>query len=138
MTVSKLWEDRPRQVFVALCLMGVEFGLAEIRTVLLRDWSRPVPAVLAVLLVAVLALIWLYGLYRRHNWVRWMTVIVCGGGCAMAPLDVARLDDSVQIVLYWLQFAVTVPVVILLLLPVTHAWYTHAPLAPRSTGLPRG
>ena len=50
MTVSKLSEDPPRQVFVALCLMGVEFGLAVIRTVLLRDWSRPVPAFLAVLL----------------------------------------------------------------------------------------
>jgi hypothetical protein len=138
MTVSKLSEDPPRQVFVALCLMGVEFGLAVIRTVLLRDWSRPVPAVLAVLLVAVLAMIWLYGLYRRRNWVRWMTVIVCGGGCVLAPFDVARLDDSVQIVLYWLQFAVTVPVVVLLLLPGTHVWYTRAPLAPRSAGQPRG
>lgn len=114
----------PRQVLIALCLLGAEFGLALVRSVLMKDWSRPIPAVLGVLLLAAVCSLWLYGLWRRRNWVRWITVILGAGGCALAYLDVARLHDPVQVALYWLQFALTAPAVIILVLPVARHWYS--------------
>lgn len=45
----------------------------------------------------------------------------------MTPLNLARLRDSAQVTCYWLQFALTIPVLIILVLPAVSGWYTSSP-----------
>ncbi len=124
----------PRPVVIALSLLGAEFGLALIRSILMKDWSRPVLAALGVLLLAVVCLLWWYGLWRRRNWVCWITVVGGLSGIALSPLSVARLSDPVQRRLYWLQLALTLPVIIMLVLPAARQWYRQNPGGAQARG----
>jgi len=65
----------------------------------------------------------------KRNWVRWLTVISGAIGCALTPLNLARLHDRSQVTCYWLQFALSIPVVIILVLPSATGWYTRNPKA---------
>jgi len=117
----------PRPVVIALNLLGTAFGVALVRSSLMKDWSRPHPAALGVLLLALVCWLWWYGLWRRRKWVWWITVIGGLSGIVMAPLSMARLSDPVQRGLYWLQFALSLPVIILLVLPAARQWYRKNP-----------
>jgi hypothetical protein len=115
----------PPQVLAALGFMGVSFSVAALRSALVQDWARPIPAALSVFVLASLCGLWLYGLWRRLNWLRWVTVFLGASGCLLAWKSLAQLHDPTQIALYWLQFALTVPTVVLFVLPPSQRWYTH-------------
>lgn len=117
----------PRPVLIAISMLAAEFGLALVRDFLMRNWSRPHHAVIGVFLIAAICLLWLYGLLRRRNWVRWLTVIIGAVGCALAPFSVARIHDPVQLLLYWIQFTLTLPATVILVLPAARRWYTTSP-----------
>jgi peptidoglycan/LPS O-acetylase OafA/YrhL len=113
----------PRQVLIAICLMGAVFMLAMMRSVLMKDWSHPRASVFGVIVLGVICFFWIYGLFRGLNWVWWITVILGVGGCILAPLSVSGLHEPIQIYFYWLQFALTAPAMILFLLPAARLWY---------------
>jgi len=115
------WQVRAAVAFVAgACLVAL------LRAILMKDWTRPLPAAAGILLMAAISLIWLYGLWRRLNWLRWATVILGGGGSFIGLWGVARLGDPVQTRLYWIQFSLLVPAAVLLLLPAVRMWYSSA------------
>jgi len=71
----------PWQVVSAIYLLGAELGLAVVRSILMKDWSRPIPATLGVLVLAAVCSLWLYGLWasaqlaalvHRDFWHRWL------------------------------------------------------------------
>jgi uncharacterized membrane protein (DUF2068 family) len=113
----------PRQVLLAIGLMGATFSIAVVRLALMQDWTRPAFAALIVSILAALCWLWLYGLWRRTTWVWWFTVISGVGGCLLARLSVAKLHDATQISLYWVQFGFTLPAMVLLLMPAARTWY---------------
>lgn len=123
----------PPLILIVIALMAGQFVIALVRISLMKDWSsHPYSAVFGLLLICAICLPWMYGLWHRRNWVRWLTVISGTVGCALTPLNLARLHDPAQVTYYWLQFALTVPVVIMLVLPAVGGWYTSGskPLAP--------
>lgn len=117
----------PRPVLIVIALMAGQFVIALVRISLMTDWLYPYRAVRGWLLISAICLPWMYGLWRKRNWLRWLTVISGVIGCAMTPLNLARLHDPAQVTCYWLQFALTIPVVIILVLPAVGAWYTRSP-----------
>jgi peptidoglycan/LPS O-acetylase OafA/YrhL len=128
----------PRPVAIALGLLAAGFGLAVIRSCLMKDWSRPLPAAFGVLLLAAVCWLWWYALWRRRKWVWWITVVGGFGGIVLAPLSVARLSDPVQKRLYWVQLALTVPAVIMLVLPAARQWYRKDPAIAQYRGAANG
>jgi UDP-N-acetylmuramyl pentapeptide phosphotransferase/UDP-N-acetylglucosamine-1-phosphate transferase len=115
----------PAQVRAALGLMAVAFAVVVLRSALMQNWARPTPAFLNLFILAAICAFWLYGLWRRLNWLRWVTVFLGTTGCLLASRSLARLHDPTQIALYLVQFAVTAPTVILLVLPPARRWYTR-------------
>jgi peptidoglycan/LPS O-acetylase OafA/YrhL len=122
-TLPPFLKTRPRSVLGALGLMAVTFVVAVVRLALMKDWAHPVPAALSLSFLAALCCLWLYGLWRRTTWLWWFTVISGIAGCLLARISVARLHDSMQISLYWVQFAMTLTAMILLVTPVSRSWY---------------
>jgi hypothetical protein len=60
---------------------------------------------------------------RSGKLANWST----GSRGAMTPLNLARLHDPAQVTCYWLPFALTIPAVIILVLPAVGGWYTRNP-----------
>jgi hypothetical protein len=114
---------RPRQVLVAIALLGGAFLLGLVRFALMknRTFSLPILAVPAVLLA--INWWWLYMLWRRVNWVRWVTLILGCLGCLSAFQYVKPLREPVQIAIYWTQLGLTLSAVVLLVMPRTQIWY---------------
>src|SRR5690348_1352920 len=123
----------PRPVLIVVALMAGQFLIALVRVSLMKDWSRPRGAILGLLLICAICLPWMYGLWRRRNWVRWLTVISGTVGCALTPLNLARLHDPAQVTYYWVQFALTIPVMTILFVPAAGGWYPGS-----SKSLPAG
>lgn len=118
----------PRLVIIAIAIMAGAFAIALVRVCLMKHRSPgPGPVIFGLVLDSAISLPWLYGLWRRRNWVRWLTVILGATGCALASRSLARLHDPTQVILYWVQFALTIPVVIILVFPSVSAWYTSRP-----------
>ena len=113
----------PLLAVVALYLLGSEFVVVVLRSIIMKDWSHPIGAMLWLTPLVVLCSLWFYGLTRRLKWVWWTTVILGVIGCAFAPTSVAVLHRLVNLVLYWVQFALTVVSVVVLLLPSVRHWY---------------
>jgi hypothetical protein len=116
----------PAQVLAALGFVAVAFAVAVLRLALMQNWARPTHAVLNLFILAAICGFWLYGLWRRLNWLRWVTVFLGTTGCLLVSRSLARLHDPTEIALYLVQFAVTVPTVILFVLPPARRWYTRA------------
>ena len=115
----------PSQVLAALGLMAVVFAVAVLRAALMKNWAQPTLAAVNLIILAAICGIWLYGLWRRLNWLRWVTVFLGATGCLLASRSVANLHDPTQVALYGVQFALTVPGVILFVLPPAQRWYTR-------------
>jgi type IV secretory pathway VirB2 component (pilin) len=115
----------PPLALAALYLLGAEFALATVRSILMKDWSHPAAATLWVVALVVMCFFWWYALWRRVKWVWWATVILGVVGCALAPVSVSILHRPLHVALYWLQFALTAASVGLLLLPSPRHWYLH-------------
>jgi hypothetical protein len=115
----------PQSVIVVLCLVAAVCLIAQVRSALMKDWTRPAPAIGGMAFLALVSLLWLYGLWRRLNWVRWTTIVLGVGGCLLASRSIARLHDPTQIALYWVQFALTVPTIAFLLAPSARVWYAR-------------
>ena len=113
----------PRLVAVALCLMGADFMLAIVRSILVHDWSRPVAAALGVAVLASVCSLWIYGLWRRSTWLWWVTVILGVVGSVLAPWGAHRLHETTQVVFYWCQFVLSASAALFLLLPTSREWY---------------
>jgi hypothetical protein len=122
----------PLLVLTVLVLLTGQFVIALVRISLMTDSAHPYQVIRGWVLISAVCLPWMYGLWRKRNWVRWLTVISAVTGCAMTPLNLARLHDPVQVICYWLQFALTIPVVIILMLPAVGDWYTRSPRHPGS------
>jgi hypothetical protein len=118
----------PRLVILAIAMVAGQYAIALVRVCLMKHRSPGAgPVIFGLILISAICLPWMYGLWRRRNWVRWLTVILGATGCALASRSVARLHDPTQVILYWLQFALTIPVVIILVLPPVGAWYKSRP-----------
>ena len=113
----------PPLALVALYLLGSEFGLVVLRSIIMKDWSHPIDATLWLVPLVALCTLWFYGLARGLGWVWWTTVILSALGCAFAPMSVSILHRPVNIALYWLQFTLAVISVVVLLLPSVRHWY---------------
>jgi hypothetical protein len=115
----------PPLALAALYLLGAEFAVAIVRSILMKDWDHPTVATLWVVALVVLCSFWPYAPWRRVKWVWWATVVLGAVGCALAPVSVSILHQPVHVALYWLQFALTAASVVLLLLPSPRHWYLH-------------
>jgi hypothetical protein len=91
----------------------------------MKDRTLSVPTVIIPAVALAVNWWWLYMLLRRVNWVRWVTVVLGGLGCLFAFHYAAPLRDPVQIALYWTQLGLTLPAVVLLVLPGAQSWYKH-------------
>jgi hypothetical protein len=116
----------PPLALAALYLLGAEFALAIVRSILMKDWSHPTVATLWVVALVVLCSFWLYALWRRVKWVWWATVTLGAVGCSLAPVSVSILHQPLQVTLYWMQFALTAASVVLLVLPSPRHWYLRS------------
>jgi hypothetical protein len=119
----------PGQVQLVLSLVAAGFLVGFVRAALMKDWSRPVPAVVGLAILAAVSTLWMYGLCRRVNWLRWLTVTFFALIFLAAPWVSANIHNAIQISIYWVQFLIGVAVVILLCMPVTRQWFTTARVA---------
>jgi hypothetical protein len=122
-TSSETSPRPPPVAAVALLLLGAEFVIAVGRSVLMRDWSRPVPSVVSVVVLFAVCGLWLHGLWRRKTWLWWVTVILAGTGCVMSPWANPSRMGSTQATLYWCQVVLAAPATLLLLMPASQKWY---------------
>ena len=119
----------PSQVQLVLSLVAAGFLLGFVRAALMKDWSRPVAAIVGLAILAVVSGLWMYGLCHRKNWLRWFTVAFFALVFLAAPWVNANLHDPIQVTMYWVQFLIGIPVIVLLYMPVARQWYTAAPVS---------
>jgi len=119
----------PRQVTLALYLLGAAFVFSILRLVFTPHWSHPGSHVFPIFLVAAVYFFWLYGLVRRLNWLRWVTVVLSGIGLITMPWWLPKVDDHTQLAFHLLQCAAQIPGTLLLCLPAAQAWYGRRAVA---------
>ena len=113
----------PRTVTAVLCLIAAQTVLAGLGYALrVAFWTSLTASIVGLIFLGIY-LLWLYGMWRRLNWLRLTTIVLGVGGCLLAPRSLARIHDPTQLALYWVQFAITVATVGLLLMPSARAWY---------------
>jgi hypothetical protein len=114
----------PRQVLLALCLLGAGFLVAIVRVLLvpIDDLSSGSHA-LAVVMLGALYFAWVYGLYRRLNWLRWVTIVVACFAMIRVPWNIAQVTNHTRLAFHLLHMALQFPAVVLLCLRSARVWY---------------
>lgn len=114
---------RPLHVTLAIALLGVALFLAPIRSIFRTSWESPLRASVPVLVLVGIAVLWLYGLHRRKRWLWWFTVVVLLFGVISIPWGAARQGLGFQRSLYYMQYAASIPALLLLCLPTARKWF---------------
>lgn len=119
-------EATPRQVTVAIYLLGAAFIFSVLRAVLTREWSDPGSHVVPIAILIAIYFAWIYGLVRRLNWLRWLTIVFSSLGLVSLPWWLPNVTDHTQHSLHILQCIVQVPATVLLCFPEAQGWYGRA------------
>ena len=115
----------PRQVMLALCLLGAGFSTAILRVIFAPtgDFLSSSSHALVVVMVGGLYFAWVYGLFRRLNWLRWVTIVVSCFGMVTIPWYFAQVTNHTRLVFHLLHMALQFPAVVLLCMRSARVWY---------------
>ena len=128
--------QRPRSVAVAVVLQAASFLLLSANLITAREWARPGPCALCLVLCLAVGVLWLLGLWRRHNWVRLLTILydellcLSGSYVLVFMLLRARLfaplpmhDGTATVVSCAAQILLAVAVIVILRRAGVRRWY---------------
>ena len=113
----------PRLVQVALGLLALDFALALVKFAMYRAAHGKPTSVLAMLVAGFILFLWVLGLARRLNWLRWMTIIGALAGVLFVPRAFASLNDSRQIGIQIVSYALVDAAAVLLCLKPARLWF---------------
>jgi hypothetical protein len=120
----------PRLVAAAIVLIAGEFliGLVQVTLMNLDRGSNHI--VFGVVLVGLIGFPWIYGLYKRHNWVRWLTIVSTGLGVLGVIWGPSKFSNPWQVQMGRIQVVAHLAAAILLCLPAAGYWYRWRSVSP--------
>ena len=114
---------RPVAVKVAASLLAISLSIGLINGVMNDRVAMDAAGIIALAIALAFFVGGVLAVLARRNWLRWLVILVTAFGLAFAPWSVASMTSRADQLIYVLQAAMQLAMLLLMLLPQSARWY---------------